>query len=334
MAEQSNRQKIKLVRLLEILQRESDEMHPLRKEQICERLNDYGISCNTKTLARDLRLLNSCGYEIMQVMDGHEKIYYVADRSFSVPELKILIDAVEAATFITEKKTGEMIEKIASLGGSNRARLLTDNRVLFNARKHSNESIYYNVNALEDAIAGKHTASFRYFDLNEAHERIYRKEKQRYVVEPLALVYLNDNYYLMCYSSKYQNLCNYRVDRMDQVQAEDESISEEAAAQLPDLAAYTEQVFKMYGGRRETVTLRFGESLIAPVYDKFGEDLVLTRVNADALEATLDVEISPPFWGWLFQFAGEMTVIAPQSLADEYASRALSVMRAAIEAQA
>ena len=326
MAEQANRQKIKLVRLLELLQRESDEQHPLRKEQICALLSDCGISSTPKTLARDLAFLNENGFEIMCVMEGHEKLYYIADRSFSVPELKILIDAVEAATFITEKKTGEMIEKIASLGGSNRARLLTDNRVLFNARKHSNESIYYNVNALEDAISNQQMASFRYFDLNEAHERIYRKDKQRYVVEPLALVYLDDNYYLMCYSSKYRNLCNYRVDRMDQVQAEDTPISAEAAAQRPDLTDYTEQVFKMYNGRRARISLRFPDALIAPVYDKFGEEIRPARVDENTLEVTVDVEISPPFWGWLFQFAGEMTVAAPQSLAEEYAARARAVI--------
>ena len=331
MAERENLQKIKLVRLLEILQRESDEQHPMRKELICGRLADCGVNCSEKTLARDIAFLNQNGFEIMHEMDGHEKLYYIADRSFSVPELKILIDAVEAATFITEKKTGEMIEKIAALGGSNRAKLLTDNRVLFNARKHSNESIYYNVNALEDAISKKQRASFRYFDLNEAHERIYRKEKQRYVVEPLALVYLDDNYYLMCYSSKYQNLCNYRVDRMDRVQAEETPISAQAMAQRPNLAVYTEQVFKMFGGRREVITLRFPDALIAPLYDKFGEDLNPVRVDAQTLEATLEVEISPPFWGWLFQFAGEMTVIAPETIAEEYAARARSVIRAASE---
>lgn len=331
--EQENRQKIKLVRLLEILQRESDELHPLRKEQICARLAEYGISCNQKTLARDVALLNQNGFEIMHAMDGHEKVYYIADRSFSVPELKILIDAVEAASFITEKKSAEMIDKIAALGGSTRAHLLTANRVLFNARKHSNESIYYNVNALEDAIAAKACASFRYFDLNEDHVRVYRKDGQRYVVEPLALVYLDDNYYLMCYSSKYQNLCNYRVDRMDHVAMEAEPISEEAAQQRPDLAAYTEQVFKMFGGRRETVTLRFGNALIAPIYDKFGEDVQLTRISDARLEATVEVEISPTFWGWLFQFAGDMVIAAPESLAEAYAARAMAVMRAAVEEQ-
>ncbi|MBR2732213.1 MAG: WYL domain-containing protein, partial [Clostridia bacterium] len=194
-----------------------------------------------------------------------------------------------------------------------------------------NESIYYNVNALEDAISKQLRASFRYFDLNEAHERIYRKEKQRYVVDPLALVYLDDNYYLMCYSSKYQNLCNYRVDRMDRVQAEETPISAQALAQRPNLAVYTEQVFKMFGGRREVITLRFPDALIAPLFDKFGEDLNPVRVDAQTLEATLEVEISPPFWGWLFQFAGEMTVIAPETIAEEYAARARSVIRAASE---
>ncbi len=172
----ANYQKIKLLKLLELLRQETDEEHPLRTSEICTRLNALSITCDRRTLGKDMALFNKQGYEVMPKMVGHEKAYYVEDRGFSVPELKILIDAVQAASFITEKKSAELIKKIAYLGGSHRAEILKGNMVCFNTRKHTNEAIYYNVGFLEEALQQKRKASFCYFDLDETGERIYRKK--------------------------------------------------------------------------------------------------------------------------------------------------------------
>lgn len=315
---QENYQKIKLLKIMEMLRQETDEQHPMATGEICERLSRSGITCDRRTLAKDMTLLNNQGYEVMSFLRGHEKVYYIADRSFSVPELKILIDAVQAASFITENKTSELIDKIAVLGGSHRAEILKGNVVRFNTRKHSNESIYYNVGYLEDALQHKRKASFRYFDLNENGDKCYRKNESRYIVEPVALVFNEDNYYLMCFSSKYGNIVNFRVDRMDQVLVEEESISEEATAQHGDISDYTEQVFKMYGGPLEDITLEFESSLIGVVYDKFGEDTKMVRTGEAVCVASVKVQISPTFWGWLFQFAGRMRILSPAVIIEQY----------------
>lgn len=149
---QDNYRKIKLLKLLDMLRQETDEQNPLSTTQICAKLGQMGIVCDRRTLPRDIAILNEQGYEIMSLMVGHDKCYYVEDRSFSVPELKILIDAVQAASFITDKKTAELVDKIASLGGTHRAEILKSNMVCFNTRKHSNEQIYYSVDTLERAI--------------------------------------------------------------------------------------------------------------------------------------------------------------------------------------
>ena len=148
----NNWQKIKLLKLLEMLRQDTDEQHPLPTSEICSRLGAMSISCERRTLYKDIAVLNDQGFEVMWKWVGKEKGYYIEDRSFSVPELKIMIDAIQAARFITEKKTAELIDKIANLGGSHRADILKGNMVCFNTRKHSNESIYYNVGYLEDAI--------------------------------------------------------------------------------------------------------------------------------------------------------------------------------------
>jgi len=248
----NNCQKIKLLKIIEMLRQDSDEEHPICTGEMVNRLEALHISSERRTLAKDIATLNQQGYEVMSTWCGKEKAYYVADRSFSVPELKILIDAVQAASFIPEKKSDELISKLADLGGSHRAEILKSNMVCFNTRKHSNDSIYYNVGFLEEALLQKHKASFCYFDLDENGARVYRKEKERYLVEPMALVFHEDNYYLMCYSAKYKDIANYRVDRMDSVSVEAEPVSDEALLLHTDVAEYTEQVFKMYNGNTQT----------------------------------------------------------------------------------
>ena len=183
-----NCQKIKLLKLIEILQQESDEQHPLRATEICTRLLSLGITCDRRTLTKDVTLLNEQGFDVATTMVGHEKCYYIEDRSFSISELKILIDAVQASNFITEEKTAKMVEKIAGLGGSRRAEILKSNLVCFNTRKHSNESIYDNIAQLEEALQIGKKVIFRYFDLDEHGEKVYRRGGHHYVLEPVALV--------------------------------------------------------------------------------------------------------------------------------------------------
>ena len=315
---QENCQKIKLLKLYELLQQETDEEHPMTTMTIVHRLGEAGISCDRRTLSKDMAILNEYGYEFMWRKVSKEKGYYVEDRSFSVPELKILIDAVQAASFVTEKKTAELIDKIAALGGSHRADILKDNMVCFNTRKHSNEAIYYNVNYLEDAIQQQKKVIYRYFDLNEYGEKVYRKDGHHYVAEPVALVFNEDNYYLVAYSAKYDGTANYRVDRMDAVEVLDEPISEKVLQLRDSISSYTEQAFKMYGGQPMDITIQFDNKLIGVVYDKFGEGTRMVRLTEDSCVATVKVQVSPTFWGWIFQFGGQMRITSPESMIAEY----------------
>ena len=317
-----NSQKIKLLKLMELLRQETDEQHPMAATVVCQKLNDMEVACDRRTLTRDIQALNEYGYEVMTTMLSYEKAYYVEDRSFSVPELKILIDAVHAASFVTEKKTAELIQKIANLGGSHSAEILQSNMVYFNTRKHHNESIYYNVDNLEDAIEQKKKVIFYYFDLNENGEKVYRNGHHHYVVEPIALVFNEDNYYMVCYSARHDNTANYRVDRMDAVEVIDEDICEKAIELRSSVNCLTEQAFKMYGGQPTDITIQFSDKLIGVVYDKFGEDTKMVRINENNCVASVKVQISPTFWGWLFQFAGQMKILSPDTVIADYKEHA------------
>ena len=309
-----NYRKVKLIKLLELLRQHTDEQHPMTTNQICAAMDAAGIPCDRRIVTQDVTALNDLGYEIMATMVGHEKAYYVDDRSFSLPELKILIDAVHASSFITQKKSQELIEKIAA----HRAEVLKRNMVCFNTRKHSNEKILYNIDTLEEAILAQKKVIFLYFDLDENGQRVYRRGAHHYVVEPVALVFNEDNYYMSCYSSRHDSTSNYRVDRMDGVKIIEESCSPKALALRDEVAAYTGQAFKMFGGRQEDVVLEFDRKLIGVVYDKFGESVQMLPSGENRCIATVKVRISPTFWGWLFQFAVEMQVISPAWVTEEY----------------
>ena len=163
---------------------------------------------------------------------------------------------------------------------------------------------------------------FLYYDLDEHGEKVYRRDGHHYVVEPIALVFNDDNYYLTCYSSKHDGTANYRVDRMTSVEAIDEEISEKAIELRGEVGCYTEQVFKMYGGELENVTLELDDKLIGVIYDKFGEDPTIVRTGETMVAASVKVQVSPTFFGWLFQFAGEMKILSPDKVIEEYKKHA------------
>ena len=320
-----NYRKVKLIQLLELLRQNTDEQHPMTNQQVCQAMEDMGIPCDRRIISQDIAVLNDLGYEVMVTMVGHEKAYYVEDRNFSLPELKILMDAVQAASFITEKKSRELTEKLADLAGVHRSQLLQRNMVCFNTRKHSNEKILYNIDTIEEAIRAQKKVIFLYFDLDEKGQRVYRRGGHHYVVEPVALVFNEDNYYMSSYSSRFDSTSNYRVDRMDGVKLIDESCCEKAIELRDQVASYTEQAFKMFGGQAEDVVLEFDRGLIGVVYDKFGESVTMMPMGENKIVATVRVRVSPTFFGWLFQFAGQMRILSPQNVQQTYRDQAAAL---------
>lgn len=312
-----NFSKIKLLKIWEILKQESDEDHPLSTGELLARLEKNGVACDRKTLYQDIAALNSFGYEVICKRGQHSNSYYVVDRSFDVPELRVLIDAVQAASFITERKTAELIDKIAALGGSNRAEILKRNIVEFNTTKHSNESIYYSVNAIEDGILSERKISFRYFDLDRSGERQLRKDGERYVVNPVAMVFANDNYYLVCYHDKHKNTASYRIDRMLDVRVTEEPINESARPKSLKISEHRKQAFSMFGGETANVRFEADASLLDVIYDKFGEKMVITSRGDNMIEFTATVQLSPVFFGWCCTFGDKLKIVSPKTVVEK-----------------
>ena len=309
-----NNQKIKLLRIMEFLRAESTEGKPVSTSQIISYLNSIHISCERRTLYKDMDMLIESGANIVKTELGRENAYYMNEVSFSLAEVKTLIDAVQATNFVPADKTADLVEKLLSYAGVRRSEIVRDNIIFYNNHKHSNQDIYENIEQIELAIRQKKQVSFYYFDLDEKRNRVYRKEKKRYITDPVALVFSEDNYYLVAYSQKYQNAVNYRVDRMDTVEVEEEPICEEALIKKRKTETYTEQVFKMYNGEAELVTMEFAPDKLGVIYDKFGENIEVRHADKGWLKIKVTVQISPTFWGWIYQLGDQIKIVSPKGV--------------------
>lgn len=317
MGKEMSSQKIKLLKIWEILRQYSDEQNPLDTIQIIEKLKKLGISCERKTLYKDIDELNANGYKVYQKR-SKRNLYYVKQSEFSVAELRILIDAVQSSIFITEKKTEELVEKIANLAGSFKADTLK-NGVYFDIQKYKNEDIYNNIAKIDEAINSDRKVSFRYFTYDENAEISYKKDGARYKINPVALAFANDCYYLICFSDKHQSLSNYRVDRISDIEIEDERITHAQCAIEFDIAEYRRKTFAMYSSGKEVkVEIEFDKSLVSVMMDKFGTEVKIRGVGEGKCRLKAKVQISPVFFGWCATFGPKLRIISPASVAEEY----------------
>ncbi|MCR5150841.1 MAG: WYL domain-containing protein [Clostridiales bacterium] len=285
----------------------------MKTSEITQKLADIGIKCDRRTLARDIKLLKSEGFEIFSEKIGHNMCFWVDDSAFSSPELNILLTNIQADRFLPEDKEKELADKIAALSGAYNSRIKERRLIRFNSNKCQNKCVYYNLDYIYDAIFEGKKVSFEYRVPDENAEPVlHNPSVPKHIVEPVVPMIKDDNYYLICYDAEKDNkTCTYRVDRMYAVSKEGEMSAEALffAAGF-DAAAYNKQVRRMYGGEAMTVTLEFSRKLIPVVYDEFGFDTKITA-NGDVCQASVDVQISPTFWGWLFTFAGNMKIISP-----------------------
>ena len=313
----SEKQKFRAIEILRILQEETDYEHPLTTKEFCEKLAEKGYSCDRRTLSEDVSDLIDLGYSISSTAVGKQKGYFYDGFLFTPYELKVLIDAVQASSFIPEKRSQELMNKLAKLAGYHQEEVLKGNMITFNTRKHKDESVMFNVEQINQAISQHKKISFQYYDLDENKKRRYRKNRKTYKENPVALIYNDDNYYLMCFSDKYQDKVVYRVDRMYSIVITDEDLVTEVDVLRDELPTYTKQAFRMFGGDLEEVTLQFDRSILGQVYDQFGEEVDVTAVSENLLETTVQVQISPTFFGWVAQFGNKLMVMKQESVNSE-----------------
>ncbi|MDR0812931.1 MAG: WYL domain-containing protein [Oscillospiraceae bacterium] len=319
----SSNQKLKILYLMKILLSETDEFHPLTIGEIISQLAEYNIQVERKTVYDDIEALRLFGLDI-KLEKSKSYYYFVANRDFELPELKLLVDAVQSSKFITAKKSAELIKKLEGFCSRFDAVKLQRQVFVQNRVKAMNESIYYNVDAIHEAIASGKKISFKYFDYTVKKEKVFRKSGNRYTVSPLALSLNDENYYLISKSAYYVGLTHYRVDKMNSISVLDEP--RELTAAPFNTADYAKKVFGMYGGEETDLKLRFENQLAGVVIDRFGKDVSLRSYDENHFEVNLTVAVSPVFIGWLLQFGDMVTVLSPESLIEELKIRATRLL--------
>ncbi len=309
----SDNQKLKIFYILDYLKQNSHQEHPVRANELVEMLkNNHDISCDRKTVYSDIAALQDYGVDIVSI-PGKYGGYYIASRNFELPELKLLIDAVQSSRYLTEKKSRELIEKLCAECSVHDARLMRRDILVSGRVKSMNETIYYNIDTIQDAIAQNRQIRFRYFDWGIDGKRKYRAKP--YEASPYSLCQDNENCYLLAHSPRH-GVTSYRVDRMAEI-----IITELPRTPCPELSGkalveHANRLFQMYSGDEVTVKLRFHNSMVNAVIDRFGRNTILIPDGPEHFTFTVSVAVSPMFLSWVIGFGSLAKIVHPQSVAD------------------
>ena len=319
----SDNQKLKIFYILDYLERNSNEKNPIRASELISMLDrNHNIRCDRKTVYSDVAAHQDYGIDIVSV-PGKNGGYYIASRNFELPELKLLIDAVQSSRYLTEKKSKELIEKLCSQCNEQDAKLMRRTVLVSGRVKSMNETIYYNVDAIQEAIAQNKQIAFRYFDWDFGGKRKYREKE--YLASPYGLCQDHENCYLLAFSERH-GITSYRVDRMTDIH-----LTEDARIPCPELTGkalhdHAKRLFQMFSGDALDVKMRFHKSLLNVVIDRFGKDTMLIPDGDEWFNFTAKVAISPMFLSWVIGFGAKAKILHPQSVAEQCKQLCLEAM--------
>jgi predicted DNA-binding transcriptional regulator YafY len=308
--------KLKMLHLIRIFSQETDDEHALTLQDIIARLAVVNITADRKTLYADFEDLRQFGFDIIAQQRDRNTYYHLGERDFELPELKLLVDSVQAAKFITTRKSRELIRKLERYASVYQAAQLNRQVYIAGRVKAMNESIYYNIDRLHSAINAGVQIRFQYGQWNLNKEMELRRGGDWYQVSPWALTWDNEKYYLVAYDDDANIIKHYRVDKMLRIKAMDEPRQGQKAFETFDMAIYSKSVFGMFSGEETTVTLEAENHMVGVIIDRFGKDINLSPVSDTHFQATVNVVVSPQFIGWIVALGKSIRIVAPDTLVE------------------
>lgn len=310
-------QKFKLYRLAQIMMKKTDEEHYITMPEIKEALAEYDITADRKSLYNDLRDLEILGIEVEGEQDGNRYCYHVVNRPFELPELKLLVDAIQSSKFITEKKSNSLIKKLETMVSEYDAQKLQRQVYVSGRIKAMNESIYYTVDAIHNAISENKKIRFQYFQWNVKKEPQLRHGGAWYHISPWGLSWDDENYYLVGFDSEAGLIKHFRVDKMLRIALSNETREGREHFKKLDMADYARKSFGMFGGEEETVKLQVSNGLAGVIIDRFGKDVMMIPADEDYFNVSVDVRVSRQFLGWVFSLGESVRILGPEAVVDQ-----------------
>lgn len=325
-------QKLKCLYLAKILLENTDEDNAMTMSDILAALEMYGIKAERKSVYDDIESLRVFGIDVA-TRKGKAFEYFVAQREFQLPELKLLVDAVQSSKFITARKSQDLIKKIERLASKKQAEQLQRQICIKNRVKTMNESIYYNVDKIHTAISKGCKICFKYFEwkvsfgAGEKLKKQLKRDGGNYIISPWELTWDDENYYLIGYDSLSGIIKHYRVDKMMSIELSPEKREGQEHFKDFDLSDYQKKTFSMFGGDEESVTMQFNNDIVGVVIDRFGKDIIISKCDENSFKVTVDVNVSPQFMGWIFALGGDVKILAPKSVVTQFRKQSKKVSK-------
>ena len=311
-----NNQRLRLLYLKDIFENKTDEKHGLSIKSIQSELKQLDINAERKTLYNDIDTLRNYGIDILKEKNGRDVLYYVGNRDFELPELKLMVDAVQSSKFITEKKSKKLIKKLELLSSEYGGKELNRQVFVSGRVKSENEKIYYTVNSIHEAINNNNKISFQYFEWYGNKEKRLRRNGEIYSVSPWLLVWNNQNYYLIGYDDRSKEIRHYRVDKMIDVNISDERRDGKKLFKDFDVAKFSKSTFGMFNGDTKTVTLCVHNELTGVLYDRFGTDIKSWTKDKEHTMFEIEVNVSDQFIGWIIALGNGVVIVEPKEVVE------------------
>ena len=320
-------QKLKMLYLVKILSEETDDEHSLTTQDIITKLAKYDVNAERKALYRDFEELKAFGLDIISEQIGRNVYYHLGHRDFELPELKLLVDSVQSAKFITEKKSKDLIKKLEALVSKYEAKHLQRQVVISGRVKTMNESVYYNVDAIHEAISSDKQIRFQYFQWTVKKKMELRKDGAWYVLSPWGLMWDDEYYYMLAYDAEDEMIKHYRVDKMLNIDIVDCKREGQQAFKSFDMPRYSKSLFGMFSGEQTSVTLEGTNDMAGVLIDRFGKDIMLHPIDEEHFSAIVEVAISKQFLGWVIALGENIRITAPKTVVEQMQEEAKRLCR-------
>lgn len=310
-------QKFKFTYLMKIMTEKTDDEHSLTMPQILEELEKYEVSAERKSIYEDFKDMSKLGIDVIKEQRGRETFYHIAGREFELAEVKLLIDAVQSAKFITQKKSKSLISKVKNFVSEHQAKQLQRQIVINDRVKTMNESVYYNVDDIHTAINQNRKIKFKYYKWDIDKKLVERHGGSYFVVSPWALLWDDENYYMIAFDDWDNKIKHYRVDKMMYIEVGNDERAGKEEFKNFDMAKYSKATFGMYHGEKTKVCIKFANHMCGVFIDRFGKDTLFRKIDENHSELIVDINVSPQFFGWMFSLGNDVEIVSPIEVVNE-----------------